>query len=81
VISLPKSIRRSFAIAAIAALALAQSPGASRADDAGPPTEEGPKTVVKYLSCATALAFAFNMSTAVAAFMACAKMFTDEMPA
>ena len=64
----------------MAALALTQLSGVSRADESPPPTEEGPKTVVKYLTCATALAFAPNISTAIAAFMACAKMFTDEIP-
>ena len=77
---MPRNSSRLLVIAALAALALAQLPGPSRADEA-PPAEEGPKTVVKYLTCATALAFAPNISTAIAAFMACAKMFTEEMPA
>lgn len=78
---MPRTIRRLFAIAAVASLTLAQLPVASRADESAPPTEDGPRKVVKYLTCATALAFSPNMSTAIAAFMACAKMFTEEIPA
>ena len=77
---MPRKTSRLLLIAAVACLALTQSPGASRADDAQPPVEEGPKKVVKYLSCAAGLGFAPNLATAISAFFMCAQMFTEEIP-
>jgi hypothetical protein len=67
-------------VAAVAALVLTQMPGASRADEAWPPAEEGPKNVVRYMTCATTLGLAPTVFTAISAFFMCAKMFTEEMP-
>jgi hypothetical protein len=76
---LPNRLSRLLVVAAIAGLALVQLPAASRADDSAPPAEEGPRTVVKYVTCAGSLALANNLYTAFVAFMMCAKMFTEEM--
>ena len=75
---MPKSIRRLFAAAALAALALALPVAAARADDAVPPAEEGPKTVLKYAACAGGLAFATDPGSAFAAILYCVKTFLDE---
>lgn len=74
---MPKSIRLPLAIAALAALALAL-PAASRADDAAPPADDGPKTVVKYAACAGGLALASDFVSAYGAIMYCVKTFLDE---
>ena len=74
-----KSIRRLLVVAALASLALAPSAAVVRAADAVPPAEEGPKTVVMYVTCATGLAAAPTIGLAVAAFMVCARMFVDAL--
>ena len=78
---LPGKVSRLLLVAAVASLALAQLPGASRAEDAPPPTGEGPRKLVKYMACATAIGFAPTVPTAIAAFFTCAQMFTEEIPA
>jgi hypothetical protein len=67
-------------IATVAVLALTHLPGASRAEDAGPPFEDGPKTLAKYVTCAVTLGLAPTVFTAVTAFLGCIKLFTEEMP-
>lgn len=79
-ICLPGKVSRLLLVAAVASLALAQLPGASRADEAAPPAGDGPKKLVKYIACASAIGFAPTIPTAIAAFMTCAQMFTEEMP-
>ena len=76
---MPKSIRRLLAVAALASLAIAPLAAVAHADDSVPPTAEGPKTVVKYVTCAGTLGLAPNVSIAFAAFMLCVKMFVDEV--
>lgn len=76
---MPKSLRRPLAASLLALLALAAPGAVARADGDAPPADEGVRTVIKYASCAGGLAFAPNVGTAFAAFMACAKMLMDEI--
>ena len=73
---MPKHIRPTIAVAALAALALALPPAARAADE--PPAEEGPKTLVKYAACAGGLAAASDFISAYGAIMYCVKTFFDE---
>lgn len=75
-----KFLRRLAVVTALAALALAVPAAGARADESGPAGDEGPKTVARYVSCAAGLAGAFNVSSGVVAFMACVKIFFDELP-
>lgn len=77
-LKLIRTRRASRAAALIAGLTLASLAGAARAGEAIPPAEEGPKTVVKYLTCAGGLALAPTPFAAYAAFMVCVKTFLDE---
>lgn len=73
-----KHIRQSLAAAALVAFALALPAPAARADDAAPPADDGPKTVVKYVACAGGLALANDFVSAYGAIMYCVKTFLDE---
>ena len=66
--------------AALALAVLVLVAARSHAQEAAsePDTADGPKTVIKYASCAGGLAFATNVATGLAAFMVCVRMFLDE---
>ena len=62
------------------ALALAAPLRAAIADDLDPPTVDGPKRVMRYLSCAGALASSITVPQVVGAILICIRVFLDELP-
>lgn len=69
------SVRR-LAAAVLVASALTAAAVVARAGE-GPEVSDGPKTVVKYVTCASGLAFAPAPHVAIAAFLYCAKTFLE----